>query len=123
MSAAPDALATRRARNDRRVLGIALFALAAVFVLWYRDDRHAWTAWILFAAPPLLLGLRTVLGGGRLSRFLAGVLGLFWFSHGVMLAWADAAHRRFALAEVALAVTIIFAANAAGLRAKLLRSA
>ena len=111
----------RNARRDRWQLAAALGALGALYFVWFRDDRHAVAAWCVFAGPPLLLALWTAVGGSPRSRFLAGVFGLFWFSHGVMTAWADATHRAYALGAVALAVAIIFVANAAGLRAKLLR--
>ena len=109
------------ARRDRWALSAALFLLGALYLLWFRDDRHAVAAWIVFAAPPLLLGIWNASGGSARSRFLAGVLALFWFSHGVMTAWADAAHRLHGSGALALAVVVVLSANAAGLRAKLLR--
>lgn len=109
----PDA----RRTGDHR-LAFALCGLAVAYALWFRHDEAMLVAWTIFALPPLLLGLQALRGAGRLTRFLTGVFGLFWFSHGVMTAWADAGHRLPALAVVALSVMAILAANAEALRAK-----
>ena len=59
-----------------------------------------------------------VLRGVRVASFWAGVLALAWFSHGVMVAWSRPPERGFALAEIALALVIVFAASLPGLRAR-----
>jgi len=46
------------------------------------------------------------------------VLALFWFSHGIMVAWTRPAERGFALTEIALAVVVIFASSLPGIRAR-----
>jgi uncharacterized membrane protein len=107
---------------ERRLLAGALAALGVVFALWYRDATQPLLAVLFFAGPPLLLCLGVLLRR-RTAPFWAGVLGLFWFSHGVMLAWSEPAQRGYALAEVALALVAIFAANAPGLRARFGRRA
>ena len=107
----------RAATRDRVLLSIALLALAAVFALWFRDDRNVVAALLFFALPPLLLALG-VWTQRRSARFWSGVIALGWFSHGVMIAWADAAQRGYALAEIALALFIVFVSSASGLRAK-----
>ncbi|MCC7249928.1 MAG: DUF2069 domain-containing protein [Lysobacter sp.] len=94
---------------------MALAALGALYAAWYRNDSHMLAAYAIFALPPLLLSA-FVARGGRVARFLAGVLALLWCSHGVMIAWSDPAHRGYALAETALAILIVFAASADGLR-------
>lgn len=99
-------------------LAAALVALAIAYALWFRRDAAMLVAWAIFALPPLLLGLQAARGAGRLTRFLTGVLGLFWFSHGVMTAWADAEHRLPALAVALFSVLAILAANAEALHAK-----
>lgn len=101
----------------RLVLAMALGALALLFVFWFRNDAQALVAMALFAGPPLLLAVCT-LRGSRVAAFWSGVLGLFWFSHGVMLAYDRPAERGLALTEVALALLVIAAANWPGLRAR-----
>ena len=109
--------APRPPRTERLVLVASLFALAGLYAWWLLDSKHRTTGLLLFALPPLLLGLGA-LAGNATARFWAGVFALGWFSHGVMVAWADAAQRSLALAETALAVVIIFASSAPGLRAR-----
>ena len=74
----------------------------------------------MFALPPLALAAAT-LRGWRTASFWAGVLALGWFSHGVMVAWSRGGERGYALAEVALALVIVFAASLPGLRARFAR--
>ncbi len=102
---------------DRGLLAFVLMTLSVVFALWFRGDRHYFVALVFFALPPILLGLGA-LRGSALARFWSGVLALLWFSHGVMVAWSNAAQRSWALAEVALAVAIVLLSCAGGLRAK-----
>ena len=103
------------ARRTRRGLALALAALGALYLLWFRHDPHVVVAYAIFALPPLLLAAFVALGG-RVARFLAGVLALLWCSHGVMIAWSDSTQRGYALAEAVLAIVIVFAASADGLR-------
>ena len=102
--------------NARHVLMAALIALAALYAAWFAPSGD-WTAVAVFAAPPLLLAALAAIRP-RAAGFWAGVLALLWFSHGVMLAWSDPAHRWLALAEVALALLVIGAANFEALRAR-----
>ncbi|MBL8264546.1 MAG: DUF2069 domain-containing protein [Xanthomonadaceae bacterium] len=104
-------------RAERLVLVASLFALSGLFAWWQLDSKHLVAGLLLFALPPLLVGFGA-LAGSATARFWAGVFALGWFSHGVMVAWADAAQRPMALAETALAVVIIFASSAPGLRAR-----
>jgi len=108
-------------RNPSRiVLAGSLFALSALFTLWFHDDRHRLAALLVFTLPPLLALAAVLRGGTTASRggFWAGVLGLFWFSHGVMVAWSRPADGSYAWAEIVLALVIIAAANWPGLRAR-----
>ena len=107
----------RAAARDRILLSAALLALAALFALWSRDDRNVIAVLLVFALPPLLLAIG-VWARRPSARFWSGVIALGWFSHGVMVAWADAAQRGHALAEIALALFIVFVSSASGLRAK-----
>ena len=104
--------------RSRIALAAALFALAALFAAWFGADRHLAAALLVFVLPPLLAAV-AVLRGGAKAAFWAGVLGLLWFSHGVMVAWSRPAERWPALAEVALAVAVVFASSWPGLRARL----
>ena len=65
------------ATTSHRVAGVALLALAGLFVGWFHDDRHAAAALLVFALPPLLLAV-PAWRGGRRAGFWAGVLALFW---------------------------------------------
>ncbi|HYG06967.1 MAG TPA: DUF2069 domain-containing protein [Stenotrophomonas sp.] len=98
-------------------LGTALLALAALYLFAFHDDRHRTAAWLVFALPPLVLALAHLRGGTR-AAFWAGVLALFWFSHGVMVAWTGAYAGPLALLEILLALAVIAAASAPGLRAR-----
>lgn len=114
-AASVDVASAAAARRSRMLLALALAALGALYVLWFRDDPHRAAAHVIFVYPPLQLSF-LVARGKRWARFLSGVLALLWCSHGVMIAWSDPAHRGYALAEVVLAVAIVFAASADGLR-------
>lgn len=104
-------------RTSRIVLGIALFALSVLFSLWFAEDRHRIAALAVFTLPPLLM-LAGVLRGSAKAAFWAGVLGLFWFSHGVMVAYGHAGERHYALAEIGLALAVILTASLPGLQAR-----
>ena len=114
---APDARGQAAPGGARIVLIVALLGLAALYALWFRDDRHRVAALLVFAVPPLLLAFGAIAGRAT-ARFWAGVFALGWFSHGVMSAWAHAGTRGYALAGIALSLVVVFASNAAGLRAR-----
>lgn len=99
-----------------RVLILALAALATLFAVWFAPGP--WVALAVFALPPALLAIGRW-RGHRTAGYWASVLALFWFSHGVMVAYSRPPDRWFGLAEVALALVIIFAASGPGMRARL----
>ncbi len=107
----------RAAARDRILLSAALLALSTLFALWFHHDRNVIAALLFFALPPLLLAIG-VWARRPSARFWSGVIALGWFSHGVMIAWADPVQRGHALAEIALALFIVFVSSASGLRAK-----
>jgi uncharacterized membrane protein len=103
--------------SARRALPLVLLALAALYAAWFARDRHAPAALLVFALPPLLLALAAWRGWAK-AGFVAGVLALLWFSHGVMVAWTRAGERAPALLAVALAVAVVLLASVPGLRAR-----
>jgi uncharacterized membrane protein len=103
---------------SRLVLVAALFALAGLFVAWFHGDRHLAAVLLVFVLPPLLAAIAVLFGGAK-AAFWSGVLGLLWFSHGVMVAWSRPAERWPALTEVALALVVVVASSWPGLRARL----
>ncbi|HET6397688.1 MAG TPA: DUF2069 domain-containing protein [Pseudoxanthomonas sp.] len=100
-----------------RVTGATLLALALLYAAWFRDDRHLLASMLVFALPPLLLAW-PAWRGGRRAAFWAGVLALFWFSHGVMAAWSHPAQRAWAWAEIVLSLVVVVASSWPGLRAR-----
>lgn len=101
-----------------RLLIAALAALAALFAIWFAPTPRPWAALLVFALPPALLAVGQWRGRST-AGYWASVLGLFWFSHGVMVAYSRPPDRWFGIAEVVLALLIIFAASGPGMRARL----
>ncbi|KAF1708958.1 hypothetical protein CSC70_11800 [Pseudoxanthomonas kalamensis DSM 18571] len=99
------------------MLIVALAALALLYAFWFRDDKYRLAAMLVFALPTLLCLTGVMLGSAR-AAFWAGVLALFWFSHGVMVAWSRPAEAAQAWAEIALSLAVITASSWPGLRAR-----
>ncbi len=99
------------------VLGTALLALAALYGWWFRADPHLTAVLLVFVAPPLVLLLMLALGRG-VARFWAGVLALFWFSHGVMSAWTHRETALYAWVEIVLSLLIVALVSLPGVRAR-----
>lgn len=110
--------ATSTHTTASRVLIAALTLLAALFAAWFAPTPNPWVALAVFALPPALLAIGRW-RGRRTAGYWASVFALFWFSHGIMVAYSRPPDRWFALAEVALALVIIFAASGPGMRARL----
>lgn len=104
-------------KTNRPTLLLALIALAALYTYWFLHDKHWLATQLVFTAPPLLLAIALRLGWQRAS-FWAGVLALFWFSHGVMSAWTHRDTALFAWAEIVLSLLVIAQASLPGLRAR-----
>ena len=102
---------------NRRPLAALLLGLALLYVLWFARDSHAMAAMLVFVLPPLLLAIGAWRGWAR-AGFFAGVAALLWFSHGVMVAWADPLQRGFAMGVAALALGIVYASSIDGIRAR-----
>ena len=105
---------------SRRVLVAALIALTGVYLLWFGVSPSPWAALLVFALPPAALAMAG-LRGWRKAGFWAGVLALGWFSHGIMVAWTRPPERWFAIAEIVLALVIVFAASYPGMRSRFKR--
>ena len=103
--------------NSKRLLAIALLALAVLFGLWAARGAHLLASLLVLVLPPLLLALAAWRGWPR-AGFVAGVLALFWFSHGVMQAWSEPVGRGFALGEIVLALAVVYTACIDGIRAR-----
>lgn len=101
----------------RSVLVTALIALTGVYLMWFGATPSPWAALAVFALPPAALAM-SALRGWRHAGFWSGVLALGWFSHGVMVAYTRAPERLFAVAELVLALVVVFAANVPGMRAR-----
>lgn len=105
------------ARARDLLLGLALLLLAVLYAWWFRADRHLPAVLLIFVAPPLLL-LAGVAAQRASARFWAGVLALFWFSHGVMSAWAHREAALYAWLEISLSLLIVALVSVPGMRAR-----
>jgi len=108
------------ASRSHRLAGAALLAVALLYIAWFHDDRHAAAAMLVFALPPLLLAL-PAWRGGRRAAFWGGVLALFWFSHGIMVAFTRPAEAFFAWGGILLSLLVIGAASWPGLHGRFSR--
>jgi len=105
-----------------RVGAAALFALLALQVIWHGwwlppQQAPAWLVALLFAAP---LAGAAVLWWRQPARgvLVGGMLGLFYFCHGIGEAWADPRARFAGLLEATLVVALIAAPAAAAIAAR-----
>jgi len=103
--------------SARRLLPLALVALAVLYGAWLARAQHALAAFLVLVLPPLLLAIAAWRGWPR-ARFVSGVLALLWFSHGVMLAWSEPAQRMYALVAIVLALLVVHASSIDGIRAR-----
>ncbi|KRG67378.1 membrane protein [Pseudoxanthomonas dokdonensis] len=101
-------------RGSRRLLVLALAALALDYALWFHADKHLAAVLLVFVLPPLLLLPGVALDNAK-AAFWAGVFGLFWFSHGVMVAWSRPAEAAFAWTALLLALVIVVSSSWPGL--------
>ena len=92
-----------------RIAGFALIALHLVWHGWLARPEHLPT-WLVLGVTvvPLLVPL-TALPDLRRALLWVGILGLFYFCHGVAEAWAAPRERALAWIELALAVIVILA--------------
>ena len=104
-------------KKPRVTLAAALFALSVLFSLWFHDDKHRLAAMLVFVLPPLLM-LVGALRGSPTAAFWAGVFGLFWFCHGVVVAYGRPAERGYGWMEIVLALVIVMASSWPGVSAR-----
>ena len=107
-------------RPSRIILAAALALIAALYLLWHRNDPHFIAALIVFVAPALLL-LVGVLAGRRSAPLWSGIAALFWFSHGVMYAWSQPETAAYAWTGIVLSLVVVFSASLPGMRARFSR--
>jgi uncharacterized membrane protein len=111
--------------QSTRATFAGVMALFALQWLWHGAlFPVAGEAWywlpIVFSLPPAMLALSLWLRRAS-ARYWSGVIALLYFCHGITEAWTVDAARSLALAEVALAVAIILAANWVGLAVRFKR--
>lgn len=111
---------TSRHSASRIVLALSLALIAALYLLWHRNDPHFGAALIVFVLPPLLL-LAGVLRDLRAAPLWSGIAALFWFSHGVMYAWSHPELGAWPWAGIALSLAVVFSASLPGMRARFAR--
>lgn len=98
---------------------VALIALCLAWELWMAPLREGGSA-LAFKALPLLLPLFGILRGKRYTYQWAWLLGLAYFTEGVVRSWSEAgASRQLAMAEIVLSLafftaTVGFARISAG---------
>jgi uncharacterized membrane protein len=93
------------ARAADRIGAIALWALAAMQLVWPERRAVIGVIAVLLLAPALGMWLRSP----RRGLLLGALIGLVFFSHGVMEAWSDPDSRAFGIAEAALELALVFA--------------
>ena len=96
--------------RSRLVLAVLLQLLAILYALWFYGDRQYTLALLVFSLPPIVLMIG-VMARRRTAAFWAGVLALFWFSHAVMVAWADPVKAKFAWVGIVLSIGIVLATS------------
>lgn len=101
------------------LLIFALLALQPVWYLWLAAPQvlPPLFATVLMALPILPAALLVLLRRPS-AGFWGGIAALFYFSHGVMEAWANPEVRGLALLEAALALALILTVSWPGLAAR-----
>jgi len=103
--------------SSRHVLAASLALLAALYLVWHRDDPHFVAALLVFVLPPLVL-LFGVLRNLASAPLWSGIAALFWFCHGVMYAWSHPELGLYPWAGIALSLSVVFSASLPGIRAR-----
>ncbi|MEO8670998.1 MAG: DUF2069 domain-containing protein [Tahibacter sp.] len=94
-----------------RTLGVAawigLIVLHLAWSLWLAPPTGSIWPGLIFALTPLLLAALALRQSLQRALLWVGVLSLFYFSHGVALAWSEPRARAPAVLEVALCLLLI----------------
>lgn len=94
---------------------VSLLGIATLYTLGFQGH---WLRVSFNALPPLLFAAAIALRV-RTATFWASIMALFWFSYGVMEAWAwQGSARLYALGITALSIVVIVAGSWAGLIAR-----
>jgi uncharacterized membrane protein len=102
------------------LLVAALLLLQPAWYLWLAPPTVVPPAFAAAAmSTPLLPVVLLLLLRRPSAGFWAGIAALFYFSHGVMEAWASPDVRALALVEAILAMLLVVASSWAGLRARM----
>lgn len=106
-------------RAATALLVLALLGLQPAWYLWLAAPQvlPPMFATVLMMLPILPAALLLLLRRPSAGLW-AGIAALFYFSHGVMEAWANPAVRGLALLEAALAVALVFTVSWPGLVAR-----
>lgn len=101
------------------LLVLALLGLQPVWYLWLAAPQvlPPLFATVLMMLPILPAALLLLLRRPSAGLW-AGIAALFYFSHGVMEAWANPEVRGLALLETALALALVFTVSWPGLKAR-----
>jgi uncharacterized membrane protein len=91
--------------------GLALAALIGLQILWHAfvlppPTRHFWPT-LTLSILPLVPGAWIAFGNLRRGILVGGIVCLFYFCHGVSVAWDDSTARGMALLEIALSLIVI----------------
>lgn len=91
---------------------IGLIVLQPVWHLWLAPDPHVpLAAMLVLSLVPLLLPLLAIRRPPR-ALLWAGIVALFYFSHGVAEAWSVPAERLPAIVQIGLSLLLILALGA-----------
>lgn len=101
------------------LLIFSLLLLQPVWYLWLAPPNVVppWLA-VFAMVLPILPAALLWLARHPSAGFWGGTAALFYFTHGVMEAWASPEVRTLALTETVLATALIFAASWKGLKAR-----
>jgi len=107
---------------SKRWAALGIIALALYQVLWHcvlatPDKAPAWIITLLFALPLIPVCI-LILIKHRTFAFWGGALALFYFSHGVMEAWAVRELWPLGMGEALISVWVIIASSWDGMKAR-----
>ena len=107
---------------SKRLAALGIIALMMYQVLWHcmlapPDKAPAWIITLLFALPLIPVCI-LILIKHRTFAFWGGALALFYFSHGIMEAWAVRELWPLGMGEALISVWVIIASSTDGMKAR-----